>query len=746
MEDEYIRNLKNQVKIQNMLKNPETKKRNEPGSYKTDSDDVAYINDLNTKIQVEDMLLKSWGGEKKNEKSKAFVPHEMEYFIENPKQQKNFLQIRENQINEYLEEQKQPIVVNGKQYKFHQVDIPELDDEPFLIEEADKKNDLQNVEQDIMANLNFLNPIKIAIDEDEKKINELNTKIATLSSQPPSTKNNQEIEKKKRRINFLNGEIQKKLINAAAYESELQRLSFEKDGIMQDLDDIKLEQLNNKKENELKIKSYTDELELLNTGLFSIDRMPEETEKEYLDRISKNAQMPYDDDRAEFLAQQKQNTKFMENLKYLIRDNSKIETILNYFKSNNKFDVIYNFNKYFEKFKIDYLDIYGYNNKNVSTEELLELIKNYTSMNEDGEMNFITPSIMLKITEKEIEGLPEEYKTPFLLKDIQEEKEEKEAEERARLLTGNPHGTFDVEKYPNGMIEIKGFLKSGKPKSVFLILYNQELKLKDATGTPRLRTPPVMLFSKTGEANSFIEVSNVSSHPNFIGELFGQLGIDKQKILDMFSVNIDTLKKKDISTLSKKLGLDEFQPFGDFNEKPFLNKAHRFEGQKKDYHLYGWGIKEDIPEVVNFGDNKLLLKKLFQKNILSLQNKRGLKIAGFPNKTVSDELVKVIMKIAKGEKLSIEDMSNLKLGEKELLDNMLYICGLQKKIITGSGNDTITKTKKELELIEGEIEAGNNNNIVKERLYKTLFKLVHFGIISEAQARKHYKEIVKDFF
>jgi hypothetical protein len=142
----------------------------------------------------------------------------------------------------------------------------------------------------------------------------------------------------------------------------------------------------------------------------------------------------------------------------------------------------------------------------------------------------------------------------------------------------------------------------------------------------------------------------------------------------------------------------------------------------------------------------LALKKLFHKNLLSLQNKKGLKLAGFPNKNVSDEFVKVVMKLSKGHKLVPEDLTYLKIGEKELLDNLLHVSGLHKTIITGSGSHSLEKVKKELEIVEGEIEAGNNNPIIKKKLYDVLFKLVHFGALTESQARKHYKQVITEFF
>jgi sialic acid synthase SpsE len=104
------------------------------------------------------------------------------------------------------------------------------------------------------------------------------------------------------------------------------------------------------------------------------------------------------------------------------------------------------------------------------------------------------------------------------------------------------------------------------------------------------------------------------------------------------------------------------------------------------------------------------------------------------------------MKLLKKENLTAYDINTLKINEKELLDNLLTLCELNKNIITGSGAETLKKIKDQLSVIEGQIESGNNNPIVKDELYKTLFKLVNFGAITEREARKHYKQICNDFF
>jgi hypothetical protein len=164
--------------------------------------------------------------------------------------------------------------------------------------------------------------------------------------------------------------------------------------------------------------------------------------------------------------------------------------------------------------------------------------------------------------------------------------------------------------------------------------------------------------------------------------------------------------------------------------------------------VIGYGIKQssDLPEKVNFGSNILFLKKLFLKNILSIQNKHNTKINGFNNVHVSDNFVKIIMNLLKNIDFTNSDLQNLSNGERLLLDNLLMLSELNKKFVTGSSTSSLNQLKKDYEILIGEIEAGNNNDLLKKKLYNLLMKMVHFGALSQIQARKHYKEILKSHF
>ena len=58
----------------------------------------------------------------------------------------------------------------------------------------------------------------------------------------------------------------------------------------------------------------------------------------------------------------------------------------------------------------------------------------------------------------------------------------------------------------------------------------------------------------------------------------------------------------------------------------------------------------------------------------------------------------------------------------------------------------VDKLKNELQILEGQIQAGNNNESLKKKLHDILHKLAYFKVISLTQANKHYKDYIKNFF
>lgn len=157
--------------------------------------------------------------------------------------------------------------------------------------------------------------------------------------------------------------------------------------------------------------------------------------------------------------------------------------------------------------------------------------------------------------------------------------------------------------------------------------------------------------------------------------------------------------------------------------------------------------KEDeaeIPRVVQFGKNKLLLNKLYYKNILSIKDSKGHNIERLPIERVSDDFVKLIMMTyetgAEEDKL-IKNINKLEENERDLLNLILEISGLNKKNnIDGKKNDNVKKLKDRLNLVQSQIMAGNNNPEVKKELKEIVNKLYLYGAITLNNSKEYIKQ------
>ena len=71
---------------------------------------------------------------------------------------------------------------------------------------------------------------------------------------------------------------------------------------------------------------------------------------------------------------------------------------------------------------------------------------------------------------------------------------------------------------------------------------------------------------------------------------------------------------------------------------------------------------------------------------------------------------------------------------------------LHKKYQVDTINDTSKELKQQLEIIVGEIESGNNGQLILNDLYKCVQGLVNIGAISRMNAKRYFEEIINKYF
>ena len=161
-------------------------------------------------------------------------------------------------------------------------------------------------------------------------------------------------------------------------------------------------------------------------------------------------------------------------------------------------------------------------------------------------------------------------------------------------------------------------------------------------------------------------------------------------------------------------------------------------------HKFAHGIPH-YPKLTPFGKVMISPDKLYFKNILVIRNMHGKPLTGLTNTRVSDVMVSILMKCLEGNRISKSEINLLSKPERHLYDNLMYMSG-GHKVHEHSMDKTSEEMKYRLSLIEGELEAGNNSELLKKELHGLLHRMAHNGLISVAHASAYYKESKECYF
>ena len=227
-------------------------------------------------------------------------------------------------------------------------------------------------------------------------------------------------------------------------------------------------------------------------------------------------------------------------------------------------------------------------------------------------------------------------------------------------------------------------------------------------------------------------------------EIIGKIEAAKHQVPDEL---INELKPSDLRKCTDAGLLAYFMPmatasFGSPPPKPPPNKAGA--GGAEEVKLEGVGIP-NYPKLTPFGKVMISPDKLYFKNVLVIRNSHGKPLTGITNAKVSDVMVSILMKCLHGERISKSEINLLSQAERHMYDNLMWMSGAHK-VHDHSIDKTAEEMKYKLALIEGELEAGNNSELLKKELHGLLHRMARHGLISVAHAAAYYKETKECYF
>jgi len=455
----------------------------------------------------------------------------------------------------------------------------------------------------------------------------------------------------------------------------------------------------NKKLQDYKESIYSLNLNKINQG--TLERNPNESNEDYLQRMKDFENQQLDVNLYQDKAGLEQINLLKKNLRRLFNKEDLIENVIKSFTMEQQFQI----NKYFGAIAEYIFDTYGRNNSNLTSKDIVEVI---TSVLE----RLLNPEIEYSVEEE----TPSTAPTPGIT-NIQVLQDD----------TGNNTDfQYGVE---NNSFVIKN---TGQGKHVFF---------------------------KIGEDNKGKHILLYSTDENKLGGHFKQVmnnqtsGKDPQDVLRNIInrfLKLDTYAKTKILnnhyTNTSDL-IDYIKDSSTFNIQPFKEGFKQREkfldrfGRAYYRSGAGLGIRDpniELPEYSRFGKLIIALKKLYYKNILSVKTHNGRSVDGFNVCKVSNGFVDAIMDMYDNKDVS-GILDSLNPNERNLLNRLIYLAGLHKKFKTNN-NETLRQLKEKYKIIEGEIQAGNNNPKMIEDLKSVLYELHHMDAISIPAINKYLKQ------
>jgi len=610
------------------------------------------LRDLAFQVQLDDIAEKAVGG-------KDIAPNKVNR------------EITPEMIADFEDAQRVPVEFMGQQYKY----VPSTAD--ITLEELKLPHDIPNFPS-VDAINNLRERDRQSLKDDYENIRS-NIPIVANAKTEMERKFNETISKLKADKASLADAVAKKDIDALIiqqtmrYTSDIKRNKDELDKIRKDMGNIKglLAGLDNhfdnlvsefednqaEKErvdriNQSKIGAYIQDIQALNADL-NIVRNIGETDEQFAQRLESLSQTLITEGEQDEAIKRKNFLRMKSNLGKLISDTAKAEATTKLLSPEEQFE----YNKREPVVNKKFLEVYGFNNKRVSENEIADFIRT--------------------------------------------------------LISENPIALISSSKV------------STKPTAPSTPIRAPSTPFPLASAVPILDTAGERLRKHIEDLG--VEIPSGAVIKDVL-DLYEQRSIE---IPDDIALNLHNKKdRRKAKSINEAL---RTAPFGLGPAPPTPPTT-----------TTGIGVKE-YPKLVKFGKIYISADELYYKNILKIRNYNKKAIVGIPNAKVSEDLATILLKIIDGGKVSKANLNLLSNKERHIYDQICIMSGLHKTH-DNTFDTTAQELKQQLDVVEGEIMAGNNNPELLKEVHKLLWTMNSVGLISGVVALKHFKEVKRNYF
>lgn len=465
--------------------------------------------------------------------------------------------------------------------------------------------------------------------------------------------------------------------------------------------------------NEQKKKLFTDELKRLNSGRMDVEMQPDETPDEYRQRLEDVGTTTANIDAITQSAGVFFTDVLREKLLELLRDDTEVLEFLKTMSPEQRFELYENF----ELFKQKVHKIFG--TSKVRAEQLRDAT-----------------------FERPIAEILREFKDEILAKLEQEDEDEKGAifKQATEEYIGQrvvPEAivldTLELNTLQNKILSWhrKRYITSKMQEN--LLAYLQDPSV-----------PPLQRHHRTS-------VRNVENYDNLRGQIDALRGL--VQVVDPMEPYFRAIRARIDQIIADDPRKQNAVLQSEYEQLLRLTRATSPEEIEQEARnlgvdlpallgngLIGAGLKRDKPKITPFGRLMIHTQRLFYDNLLIITSKTGQSITGLKKQKVSNAFVELMLKVLKGGTPNLKDVHALSDHEKKLYDLLVYASGLSK-VVEPVGSGVKDHLRKRLELIEGEIEAGNTNAALVSEARQVLHSMAQMGMISRPSAVKHLKQL-----